>query len=192
MYKKVGVNWMVNYCSKGLLAATVRPWWFVRRNLFSFKLKNIFLRENDPILIQKVANELFESATVEQVFAANDEALMSSRRVWPKDALFNHGYDLDMVNEAFLWGLYAEFLEGRPLIPTAPRYRLMAYMIDYLSRYYDEPVYVTRVQVLKVESAFNAADPLTREIVRIGRLAFRDSSNWHLNACHRLAATWKT
>ena len=102
------------------------------RNLFSFKLKNIFLRESDPILIQKVANELFESATVEQVFAANDEALMSSRRAWPKDALlFNHGYDLDMVNEAFLWGLYAEFLKGRPLISTAPRYRLMAYMIDY-------------------------------------------------------------
>ena len=80
---------MVNYCSKGPLAATVRPWWFVRRNLFSFKLKNIFLRENDPILIQKVANELFESATVEQVFAANDEALMSSRRAWPKDAFYS-------------------------------------------------------------------------------------------------------
>lgn len=176
------------YSSPRELAA--RPLLLRYRNFF-IKAKEYILKKNDPILIQRIANELLESGAVEQAFARNNEALTGC--VWPKGrSSFNHGYDWDMVNESFLWGLYMEFLEGQPPLPTEPRYRLMTYMIDYLARYYDEPVFVTRQQVFKVKSAFNAADPLTKEIIRIGRLAFCDSDNWHLNTCHRLAATWKT
>jgi len=174
------------------LAVAVRSWWFVRRKLFALKLKTMFSKR-DPILDQRVATELAESALVEQVFARNFETLISNIRAWLPDlVLSDHGYDFDLVNDTFLWGLYAEFLEGRPPLPTEPHGRVIAHMIGYLSKFHNEPFLTARERVRKVESNFNAADPLTDEIIKIGRFAFHDSGNGHLNNCHLLAAKWKT
>lgn len=122
------------------------------------------------------------------VFAENYNELVSDGRIGRRalgDQILEYP-DID-VTGLFMSGVFLEFLEGRPPLPTQPRDRAFMHLLGFFCRGGSSPEEARR-RVQAIYLMPEDGRPVCRHIVQFGRDAYRTRDTHYLIDSHRAAA----
>ena len=97
-------------------------------------------------------------------------------------------YDYRQINDMFLWGMIANFLSGRPRLPTDAHTRIVLYMMHYFANAEGQPFEEGRLRAIAAKDLFEKTSPLFDTAVEAGAKAYQDGGDGHLVIVQAVAA----
>jgi hypothetical protein len=93
-------------------------------------------------------------------------------------------YGYTQINDMFLWGVIAEFLAGRPRLPTDAYSRIVIYLIWYFVKSESQTLEEARTRALAAQDLFEKTNPFFDGVIEAGAVAYREGGDRHLIGAH--------
>jgi hypothetical protein len=93
-------------------------------------------------------------------------------------------YDYRQINDMFLWGVVAEFLAGRPRLPTDAHSRIVIYLIWYFVNVDAQSLDEARARALAAQALFETTNPFFDGVIEAGAVAYRTGGDRLLINAH--------
>ena len=130
-------------------------------------------------------NKRYEAVAEEATARAADLAervMAQERKALDTEGLADLIDDRTMlsIELQFLWGLFHEFVQEYPELPTSGFDRIKLHLIGRLVHAHSYSLWAARDEANAVEDLYNKADELFEAISGLGKQAYRDARPGHL------------